>query len=187
MTFLSAALPGVAAAQDAQYWTYQYGTRANLLGGAVVGSVVDVSATYYNPGALALIEEPELVATSKVFELTQLALQPDIGTQIDLDNLRFDLAPGFVGGIAPFAFLGDDVLGYSIFTRHQFKANLDATSVGALDELPGVTEEGDYLGLVNCGSGSPGRVGSAGEPLLGSPPTWRAATTSSRIEPCSSR
>jgi hypothetical protein len=148
MTFLSAALPGVAAAQDAQYWTYQYGTRANLLGGAVVGSVVDVSATYYNPGALALIEEPELVATSKVFELTQLALQPDIGTQIDLDNLRFDLAPGFVGGIAPFAFLGDDVLGYSIFTRHQFKANLDATSVGALDELPGVTEEGDYLGLV---------------------------------------
>jgi hypothetical protein len=50
MTFLIAALPGAAAAQDAQYWTYQYGTRANLLGGAVVGSVVDVSATYYNPG-----------------------------------------------------------------------------------------------------------------------------------------
>lgn len=147
LAVLLGALPGAAAAQDAQYWTYQYGTRANLLGGAVVGSVVDVSATYYNPGALALIEEPELVATSKVFEVTQLALQPDIGTQIDLDNLRFDLAPGFVGGIAPFGFLGDDVLGYSIFTRHQFKANLDATRVGTLDELPEVTEEGDYLGL----------------------------------------
>ncbi len=149
LAVLLTTLPGVAAAQDAQYWTYQYGTRANLLGGAVVGSVVDVSATYYNPGALALIAEPELVATSKVFELTQLALQPDVGTQIDLDNLRFDLAPGFVGGIAPFAFLGDDVLGYSIFTRHQFKANMDAVRVGTLDELPEVTEEGDYLGLIH--------------------------------------
>jgi hypothetical protein len=34
-------LPGVAAAQDAHYWTNQYGTRAELLGGLVVGSVVD--------------------------------------------------------------------------------------------------------------------------------------------------
>ena len=33
------AMPSAVHAQDAHYWTYQYGTRSNLLGGAVVGSV----------------------------------------------------------------------------------------------------------------------------------------------------
>ena len=37
--------------QDSHYWTNQYGTRATLLGGAVIGSVLDLSGTYYNPGA----------------------------------------------------------------------------------------------------------------------------------------
>ena len=36
-------------AQDTQYWNIQYGTRSTLLGGAVIGSVADLSATYYNP------------------------------------------------------------------------------------------------------------------------------------------
>ncbi len=40
--------------QDTQYWNLQYGTRSTLLGGAVIGSVSDLSATYYNPGALGL-------------------------------------------------------------------------------------------------------------------------------------
>ena len=48
-----------AAAQDAHYWTNQYGTTGNLLGGAVVGSVVDLSAVFYNPGAVGLIQDPE--------------------------------------------------------------------------------------------------------------------------------
>jgi hypothetical protein len=144
---VSLAAPGVAVAQDAQYWTYQYGTRANLLGGAVVGSAVDVSATYYNPGALSLIKDPEIIATSKVLELSNLALEPDFGTEVALDNLRFDFAPGFFGGTIPFGFLGDHVLGYSVFTRHLFKATLDAVAVGTLDQLPSLEADGDFLGL----------------------------------------
>jgi len=45
-----------ASAQDSHYWTTQYGNRSRLLAGAVIGSVDDVSAVFYNPGALALIE-----------------------------------------------------------------------------------------------------------------------------------
>ena len=33
----------VVVAQDTHYWTYQYGMRAELLGGAAVGSVLDIS------------------------------------------------------------------------------------------------------------------------------------------------
>ena len=39
-----------AAAQDAHYWSQQYGTRSELLSGAVVGSPQDLSTTFYNPG-----------------------------------------------------------------------------------------------------------------------------------------
>ena len=41
------------AAQDSQYWTNHYGTRAELLGGTVVGGVTDLSSTFYNPGAIS--------------------------------------------------------------------------------------------------------------------------------------
>jgi hypothetical protein len=37
--------PGAARAQDSQYWTLQYGPVAELLGGVVVGSSRDLSAT----------------------------------------------------------------------------------------------------------------------------------------------
>ena len=133
-------LARLASAQDSNYWTYQYGTRANLLGGAVVGSAVDLSAAYYNPGALALIDDPDVISTSKVFELSSLTIEPNAGVQVDLDNLRFALAPGFVGGRLPFEFLGRNQLAYSIFTRQQFKATLDAAAVGSGDRI-GVSED----------------------------------------------
>ena len=41
-----------AAVQDAHYWTNQYGTRGELVGGLVVGSFLDLRATFYNPGAI---------------------------------------------------------------------------------------------------------------------------------------
>ena len=51
---LSACTAVTVSAQDAQYWTNQYGTRADLLGGVVVGSIADLSSTFYTPGMLAL-------------------------------------------------------------------------------------------------------------------------------------
>ncbi len=127
--FLAPASP--LTAQDAQYWTYQYGTRATLLGGAVVGSVLDISATFYNPGGLALIQDPELVATSRIIEAAGVTVGAGADQLFDLSQLRLDVAPGFFGGIAPFKFLGDDhVLGYSLFTRYYMKSDLDSFLTG---------------------------------------------------------
>jgi len=41
-------------AQDSHYWSIQYGPVGQLVGGQVIGGVNDLSATYYNPGALGL-------------------------------------------------------------------------------------------------------------------------------------
>ena len=63
MTVLLALLSGsaLAPAQDAHYWTYGYGPIGQLTEGALVGGVSDLSAVFYNPGALALVEKPRFV------------------------------------------------------------------------------------------------------------------------------
>jgi hypothetical protein len=133
---LTACAAATAAAQDTHYWTNQYGDRATLLGGAVVGSAVDLSAVYYNPGALSLIESPDLIAATKVFEWARVTAEGggDIGAKLG-DN-RLGLAPGFFAGLLPFRFLRDDRLSYSLFTRYNFDATLRTVGTGQDDILP---------------------------------------------------
>jgi hypothetical protein len=133
---LTVCIAASAAAQDTHYWTNQYGDRATLLGGAVVGSAVDLSAVYYNPGALSLIENPDLIAATKVFEWARVTAEGggDIGAKLG-DN-RLGLAPGFFAGLLPFRFLGGDRLSYSIFTRYNFDATLRTIGTGEGDILP---------------------------------------------------
>ena len=146
-SLLALAVPAEARAQDAHYWTYQYGTRANLLSGAVVGSVVDLSAAYYNPGALALIDDPDLIATSKVVELSAVSIDPELGIEVDLNDLRFDFAPGFIAGLLPFGFLGDNLLVYSIFTRQLYKTNINAARSSSSEQLTdSLLPEGEFFG-----------------------------------------
>lgn len=58
--------------QDTHYWNIQYGTRSTLLGGAVFGSVSDLSATYYNPGAIALFKDAEFILSARFTSLKKL-------------------------------------------------------------------------------------------------------------------
>jgi hypothetical protein len=133
--------------QDAHYWTNQYGTRGNLLGGAVVGSVVDISAVYYNPGAVALIEEPDLVATSKVFEASDVSIRGSGDLDLQLSDLNLGVAPGYFAGLMPFKFLGNHVLGYSFLTRYKFDANLRAAGSGTTDVIGDPTPEDFFVEL----------------------------------------
>ncbi len=43
-------LPAKLQSQGTYYWNQNYGTRSNILGGQVIGSVEDITAVYYNPG-----------------------------------------------------------------------------------------------------------------------------------------
>jgi len=144
----ASSVPVAAAAQDAHYWTYQYGDRAALLGGTVVGSAVDLSAVYYNPGALALLERPDLIAAARTLELASVRISGTGTAGYDANEDRFSVAPGFFAGLIPLHALGRHRLGYSLLTRHRFRLRLNTSEVGVGDVLDPPVGAEDLLGTV---------------------------------------
>ena len=90
--------PAVAKAQDAHYWTYGYGPIGQLTEGALVGGVSDLSAVYYNPGALAIIEEPRFVFGLTSVELATIKAPNAAGQNLDFDSAIFGMVPAMVAG-----------------------------------------------------------------------------------------
>lgn len=88
---------GAALGQDAHYWNNQYGTKAELLGGLVVGSRSDLSATFYNPAWVGLGTDPSLLLTTRAFEQSRLTLDNATGGE-DAEYARVRPSPGFFAG-----------------------------------------------------------------------------------------
>ena len=82
-------LPAVSHAQDTQYWNLQYGTRGELLGGVVVGSALDMSATFYNPAAIVFVEDPSFILTASVFGMQTIKLLDQDPGEESVDTRTF--------------------------------------------------------------------------------------------------
>ena len=129
-------IPSAALAQDSHYWNIQYGNRSRLLGGSAVGSASDLSAVYYNPGRLALVDRPELLVSGTVVELTTIDFSETEGSRA-LSASRFALSPSLFAGELRFGFLGNSRLAYSFLTRQRsgfdlqgFLADSESASLG---------------------------------------------------------
>lgn len=105
-----------AAAQEVHYWTNQYGTRAELVGGLVVGTILDLSATYYNPGALSLVDELGLVVTTDAWEYQDYSFEDVVPDGIDLRANRIRKAPTLFAVQIPLG--SGHRLALSTLTRH---------------------------------------------------------------------
>ena len=125
--FIVAILVGVAfpasplGAQDTQYWANSYGTQARLLGGTVIGSDPDISAVFYNPGALALEENLQLLISLNALQYSAISYSsPGISTKIPT-NTAFSALPNLIAGVIRIG--GKDSperLAYSILTRQNY-------------------------------------------------------------------
>ncbi len=118
-------------AQDANYWTYQYGTRAELLGGMVVGSIKDLSSTFYNPGAVAFSLDQGLLLTMDAFEVSNMTLKVENSDESYLSDTRAVKAPGMFAMRFPFDVPGANQIALSYLTRAQFELELSDNHVNS--------------------------------------------------------
>ncbi len=136
-----AALAAPVAGQDNHYWTSQFGNRARLLGGSVVGSATDLSAIYYNPGALALVPKPELLLSGTVFQYERVGVSNALGPNSNVADSRFAMVPSLFAGEIHFDALGENRVGYAFLTRQdaEFRINERADITDRLQAaIPGL-------------------------------------------------
>ena len=93
VAFLAAVVATPLHGQDSHYWTTKYGPRAALLGGAVVGSVNDVSAAFYNPGGLAMADSLGFALSLNAFEWASVTVELGSASEDDLSTSRTGVAP----------------------------------------------------------------------------------------------
>jgi hypothetical protein len=135
---LVATLASAVMAQDTHYWNKQYGNRAQVLGGALIGSADDASAVYYNPALLAGMPARSFTVAGSAYRLTEVTLANALGPGEDLTSSVVGVAPSLVAGEIP---LGDPQrhrLAYSLLFRHDFNVVLElrgtANLSGVLDD-----------------------------------------------------
>jgi hypothetical protein len=120
-------------AQDANYWTHHYGSRSTLLGGAVIGSVLDLSGTYYNPGAVSLVKDLETVLAAKVLEYPTYKLSGSLIDDIEMSDTNLGPAPSLVATNLDFDWLGDNNLVLSLLTRYDLHIDLNQSNTSFYD------------------------------------------------------
>ncbi len=122
-----------ARAQDAQFWHNHYGTKGTLLGGAVIGSVEDLSAVYYNPGYLGLKPNPGLAFGTGVFDIAYLQIDTDSLFQKPIDRTTAESAPGLIAGQVTFADDARNHFSYSLIGRQKFNTVIQGRSLAVED------------------------------------------------------
>lgn len=138
-------LAPLALTQDSHYWTNQYGSRATLLGGAVIGSVLDLSGTYYNPGGMSLIEKPQTVMAANVFQYPRVTLTGADVETVPLNRFNPGLAPTLVAGTIRLRGLSRHWFGYSYLARQSVKIGVSASGTGSHEVLPELPGPEDYV------------------------------------------
>jgi hypothetical protein len=142
LLLLAISMPRDAVAQDTQYWNLQYGTKGELLGGVVVGSALDMSATFYNPAAVAWVVDPSFILTASVFGMQTLKVVGEDPDQAAITSTRFGPLPSMFAGVLPMKWFGGRTA-YSFFTRQQLDFRMSANDGVVI----GRDEPGDTLSV----------------------------------------
>jgi hypothetical protein len=122
--------------QDSHYWIHQYGTRADLLSGLVVGSVKDLSSTYYNPGAIPLSPEQSLILTTDAVELSSITVKNGTSEGRDLTSTQSGSAPGIFAVRLTSSASVKHHWAFSFLTKNNFKLGIDARNIDS--RQPGI-------------------------------------------------
>lgn len=106
--------------QDNNYWNQMPGSRSALLGGAVVGSVRDNSAIFYNPGALGFVDSSSISIAANSFQFERANIENGGGKGVDFTSKKIQTVP-LVSISTSFKFKPNSksTFGFIVFTKNQ--------------------------------------------------------------------
>ncbi|PZX51923.1 hypothetical protein [Algoriphagus chordae] len=85
-------------AQDTHHWSNQFGTRAALLGGAVLTDTIDNAGVFYNPGNLAFLDTTSLSINANLYGLENVKIENALGQRADFKGIQFNTVPLLISG-----------------------------------------------------------------------------------------
>ena len=135
--------------QEDNYWNIQYGTRSTLLGGTVIGSVSDLSATYYNPGAIALFTDVKFILSAQAYQYDKYKVKDGIGEGRDLEYSSITPSAGFAAFNIDFGFLKDDRIVVSVLTRQLGQFDFRNRIIDSMDVIESSPGKENFAGGAN--------------------------------------
>jgi hypothetical protein len=114
----------------------------------VIGSVSDISGTYYNPGALALTDNLAFAVSTSVFEYAVLLLEDGAGQGVDLGTAKSGIRPSLVAGTIKRDLFGSGVLAYSVLTRARGEQDLQGLLLLSGGDIPPESNLDEFAGLL---------------------------------------
>ncbi|WP_439185118.1 hypothetical protein [Carboxylicivirga taeanensis] len=137
-------------AQDAHYWTEQYGTRSMLMSNSVYGSVEDLGAVFYNPARLSFIEENAFLISGKVYQLSSYAFDTNSNEERTSPQRQssFGGAPSLLAGTYRIKGWDKHSFAYSFLGRRKMDLGITESSSTFGDVLPILPGEEHFSGDV---------------------------------------
>lgn len=120
--------------QEGNYKFENFGNQSVLLNGNVTGSVADLGLVYYNPGRLALIEDPSFTVGGKAYEWSTYYFNDVFQTDRSLKSNQFGGIPATLAGTFSLKMLPGHKFAYSIISRQ--RSNIRVRYDSGLDEDP---------------------------------------------------
>ena len=117
-------------AQDDHYWAQQYGATGTLMGGAMVGGVNDNSAIFYNPAALAFINNKSLSVDANVYRMDRLRITDGAGNGMNLNSAQLSVYPQIIAGMINLLKSNRLRFSYTMLTRNHANVLINTRYTG---------------------------------------------------------
>lgn len=120
-------------AQDTHYWTYRFGTRAAIMGGAAVGGIEDNSSVVYNPALLSFVKSKSVSLNANVYQVVNILSRDGAGTGLDVSSSQFSAVPITVSGLLPKSDNSRLTMGFALLVPTEFTFKASAYISGPKD------------------------------------------------------
>ncbi|MDZ7742261.1 MAG: hypothetical protein U5Q03_11035 [Bacteroidota bacterium] len=138
--------------QDSHYWTQQFGARASARGGAFVAGADNNSAVFYNPAALAFIDQASLSVNATLYKAQRTFIRNGLGDDHNLRSMSYNYYPQLISGMIETGKQNKFSVAYILMTRHSNDIKFNTRVNMLYDVISSVEGRENFIGAFEYGN-----------------------------------